>query len=85
MSDYVIVPKKLTAENGAKAALLGEFNEKVIIDCDHCHGAGHIRDEVCKECDGAGNFAYIVPVSWTTIKAIWDKAIATVAMAEIHD
>lgn len=82
--EFVIVPKKLTAENGAKSALLGEFNEKVIIDCDVCDGAGHIHDEVCEECDGAGNYCYIVPVSWATIKAIWDKAIATVGAVELQ-
>ena len=26
MSDYVLMPKRLTAENGAKAELIGEFD-----------------------------------------------------------
>ena len=80
MHDGVWVSKKLTAENGAKKALYGEFEETVITDCDGCEGAGHIHDEICDVCQGAGQYSISLPVSWTNIKAIWEKAIDTVGI-----
>lgn len=57
--DSVLLPRKLTAENGAKAALIGEFSETVaLLDED---GEEHPMS---------------VPVSWDTIKRIWDAAVA---------
>ena len=35
---YVLVPKKLTAENGAKSVLSGEFSETKFINCPECFG-----------------------------------------------
>ncbi len=86
MIDSVWVPKKLTAENGVKKALIGEFEETVVMDCPDCEGAGHIHDETCDVCKGAGQYSYHVPVSWTNIKAIWEKAIDTVGIdaVEVH-
>lgn len=52
------LPRKLTAENGAKYALSGEFYE--LFD---------MLDE-----DGEETSA-MVPVTWDTIKRIWDKAV----------
>lgn len=80
MENGAWVPKKLSSENGAKKALYGEFEETVVMDCDHCEGAGHIHDEICNECDGAGQYSIWLPVSWTNIKAIWEKAIDTVGI-----
>lgn len=68
---WVIVPKKLTAENGAKGVLSGEFSEKTFISCPECFG-----DDDCDTCDGSGRIEIKVPVTWTTIKSIWDKGIA---------
>lgn len=65
-----IVPRNLTAENGAKSALSGEFNEIKTISCPECLG-----DDDCESCDGSGSIKIEVPVSWTTIKAIWAKGI----------
>ncbi|HAL7348213.1 TPA: ead/Ea22-like family protein [Escherichia coli] len=65
---WVIVPKKLTAENGAKGVLSGEFSETTFISCPECFG-----DDDCETCDGSGRIEIKVPVSWTTIKTIWDK------------
>lgn len=57
-TEKVLLPRKLTAENGAKYALIGEFYEDVeFIDED-----GNQRMQR-------------VPVSWTTIKEIWDRAV----------
>ncbi|EMM4083358.1 DUF551 domain-containing protein [Shigella flexneri] len=68
---WVMVPKKLTAENGAKGALSGEFSETTVISCPECFG-----DDDCDTCDGSGRIEIKVPVTWATIKSIWDKGIA---------
>ena len=68
---WVMVPKRLTAENGAKGALSGEFSETTFISCPECFG-----DDDCDTCDGSGRIEIKVPVTWTTIKSNWDKGIA---------
>lgn len=73
---YVLVPKKLTAENGAKSALSGEFSETKFINCPECFG-----DDDCETCDGSGRIEITVPVTWTTIKAIWAKGVEHFAAA----
>ncbi|HFI7842860.1 TPA: DUF550 domain-containing protein [Escherichia coli] len=65
---WVMVPKRLTAENGAKGVLFGEFSETTFISCPECFG-----DDDCETCDGSGRIEIKVPVSWTTIKTIWAK------------
>ncbi|WP_416533995.1 ead/Ea22-like family protein [Escherichia coli] len=65
---WVMVPKRLTAENGAKGVLSGEFSETTFISCPECFG-----DDDCETCDGSGRIEIKVPVSWTTIKTIWAK------------
>ncbi|HID2439526.1 TPA: DUF550 domain-containing protein [Klebsiella pneumoniae] len=67
---YVMVPMRLTAENGAKGALSGEFSETKFVNCPECFG-----DEECETCDGSGKIEITVPVTWTTIKAIWVKGV----------
>lgn len=66
---YVMVPAKLTAENGAKSALLGEFNLEYTLTCHECFGEG------CEDCNDEGGWINSIPVDWTTIKAIWSKAV----------
>ena len=73
---YVMVPKKLTAENGAKSVLSGEFSETKFINCPECFG-----DDDCETCDGSGRIEITVPVTWTTIKAIWAKGVEHFAAA----
>lgn len=68
--DWVMVPKKLTAENGAKNLLSGEFLETTFISFPEC-----LADEECESCDGSGRIKIEVPVRWTTIKAIWNKGV----------
>ncbi|WP_320338004.1 hypothetical protein [Citrobacter koseri] len=67
---YVMVPKCLTAENGAKGVMIGEFSETKFINCPECFGDGDRET-----CDGSGRIKISVPVSWTNIKAIWAKGI----------
>lgn len=66
---YVMVPAKLTAENGAKSELLGEFNLEYTLTCHECFGEG------CEDCNDEGRWINSIPVDWTTIKAIWAKAV----------
>ncbi len=73
---YCIMPMKLTAENGAKGALSGEFSETKFINCPECFG-----DDECETCDGSGRIEISVPVSWTTIKEIWAKGVEHFAAA----
>lgn len=73
---WVLVPNRLTAENGAKALLSGEFSETKYINCPECFG-----DDECETCDGSGQIEINVPVTWTTIKAIWAKGAEHLAAA----
>ncbi|MDK1012721.1 DUF551 domain-containing protein [Cronobacter sakazakii] len=67
---WKLVPMRLTAENGAKGALSGEFSETKFVNCPECFG-----DDECETCDGSGRIEITVPVTWTTIKDIWAKGV----------
>jgi len=67
--NLVLMPKSLTAENGAKAALMGEFDIEKTILCPDCCGNG------CGECDDGGYIIEMVPIQWDTIKEIYKKAV----------
>jgi len=73
---YVMVPMRLTAENGAKSVLSGEFSETQFVNCPECFG-----DDECETCDGSGRIEITVPVTWTTIKEIWAKGVEHFAAA----
>lgn len=73
---YVMVPMRLTAENGAKGVLSGEFSETQFVGCPECFG-----DDECETCDGSGRIEITVPVTWTTIKEIWAKGVEHFAAA----
>lgn len=66
-----LMPRALTAENGAKSALMGEFHETIEFSCRECDE----DDEECELCNGTGQLLQKVPVDWTTIKAIYAKAV----------
>lgn len=69
-----MMPRSLTAENGAKALLSGEFfieiREPFYCDCG---------EEDCESCefteDNDLTPTQQVPVPWTTIKEIYAKAV----------
>ncbi|EPD3811085.1 DUF551 domain-containing protein [Cronobacter dublinensis] len=67
---WKLVPMRLTAENGAKGALSGEFSETKFVNCHECFGDGE-----CETCDGSGRIEITVPVTWSTIKEIWAKGV----------
>lgn len=79
--DYVLMPKRLTAENGAKGALSGEFKEVINVTCHECDGSGEDDeyDAACAECNGTGAIEQNVAVTWDTIKDIYKRAIVLLA------
>jgi hypothetical protein len=82
LTDYVLMPKRLTAENGAKGALSGEFKESIRITCHECDGSGEgENNEDCIECKGEGTVDAAVTVGWDTIKDIYKAAVALLAKA----
>ena len=86
MSDNVTLPRELTAENGAKGLLIGEFKETIEVRnpeyiCDDCS----TQDEQCKNCEHYGDPEYViqdVPVSWTTIKDIYKIIVGNLTKTE---
>ncbi|EJC0563848.1 hypothetical protein MX054_000602 [Enterobacter cloacae] len=66
---YCIMPLKLTADNGAKGALCGEFHVQYRIVCQSCVGEG------CEDCNHTGGWDAEIPVSWDTIKRIHEAAV----------
>ena len=60
---HVVMPRRLTAENGAKALLMGEFFEEH--ECSYYDADGQLVEYTEK-----------VPVSWDTIKEIYKKVVA---------
>ena len=78
-TETVTMPRELTAENGAKGLLLGEFSVGDFIECGRCdHGdasGGGDEYEECEFCEGQGGHYVNFAVDWTTIKAIYAKAV----------
>lgn len=66
---YVLMPLKLTAENGAKYALSGEFHVLHRVTCHECGGEG------CSDCDDEGSFEEKIMIGWDDIKDIYRAAV----------
>ncbi|WP_208281121.1 zinc finger-like domain-containing protein [Massilia oculi] len=73
---FVLMPRRLTAENGAKALLMGEFKESIQVPCPECDGEG---DDECLTCENMGEVSRDIPVSWDNIKAIYEMAVEHLA------
>ena len=73
MNDKILMPRELTAENGAKGLLIGEFYEETELSCPECEGDEVAECEICG--DGSGQYIQKTPVSWTTIKEIYKMAV----------
>ena len=75
--DRLVMPRALTAENGAKGLLMGEFYETIEFTCPDCDGGEYhdLETDQCGTCKDTGQVTQEVPVSWTTIKAIYAKAV----------
>ena len=76
--DYCIMPRRLTAENGAKALLLGEFKLEVIQGCPECAELEE-PDEYCSICDGEGEYGQQHMIPWDQIKFIYSEAVKGLA------
>lgn len=77
---YALMPKTLTAENGAKGIFLGEFREHAKIRCQ-CIDSDGDADDYCELCHGDGSYLQPVAVRWETIKAIYATAVDKLAAA----
>lgn len=66
---YVLMPMKLTAENGAKYALSGEFHVVHRVTCHECGGEG------CSDCDDDGWLEEKIMIGWDDIKDIYRAAV----------
>lgn len=66
----VMMPRELTAKNGAKAALMGEFIILFPMKC-HCNR----EQDDCEVCGGSGEYMQPVNVPWVTIKEIYAAAV----------
>jgi len=76
----VRLPDELTAENGAKYLLLGEFKVQVENDCWDCHGIDEGEPETCHTCGGSGVVLDNYDIEWTTIKEIYAKIVKNMAV-----
>lgn len=66
---YILMPMKLTAENGAKYALSGEFHVLHRVTCHECGGEG------CSDCDDDGWLEEKIMIGWDDIKDIYRAAV----------
>ncbi|RZN40411.1 hypothetical protein FEK48_13245 [Escherichia sp. E2593] len=74
LEGYCVMPKKLTAENGAKGALSGEFQVTHRILCQSCGGVG------CEDCNEEGGWDGEITIGWDTIKQIHESAVEACAL-----
>ncbi|WP_054883277.1 hypothetical protein [Pseudomonas sp. NBRC 111130] len=77
--EYCLMPKRLTAENGAKALLLGEFKLEVTQECPECRELDE-PVEGCEICDGEGEYAQRHTIPWDQIKFIYSEAVKGLAL-----
>jgi len=71
----ILMPKELTAENGAKALLIGEFFEPIEID-----GSILLDEE-----GDPGMLKLEIPVTWATIKEIYAMAVKHFAPQSVRE
>lgn len=76
---YCLMPSQLTAENGAKALLLGEFKLEVTRECPECLELDEPA-EGCEICDGQGEYAQRHAIPWDQIKFIYSEAVKGLAL-----
>jgi hypothetical protein len=76
---YCIMPRQLTAENGAKALLLGEFKLLATKECPECCELEE-PTEGCSMCDGEGEYGQKHTIPWDQIKFIYSKAVEGLAV-----
>jgi len=75
----VLMPVTLTAENGAKGALIGEFYIKRETSCMSC-GCDDEPDDDCEMCNGDGSYVEEIQVPWDVMKDIYAAAVKACAI-----
>ena len=73
MDSTVLMPSELTAENGAKCALMGEFEIEVEMSCPRCDEDDW--DGGCEVCGGDINYTEKHTIDWRTIKEIYSVIV----------
>jgi hypothetical protein len=76
---YCLMPTRLTAENGAKALLLGEFKLEVTQECPECRELDE-PVEGCEICDGEGEYGQRHLIPWDKIQYIYSEAVRGLAL-----
>lgn len=76
---YCLMPRRLTAENGAKALLLGEFKLEVTQECPECRELDE-PVEGCEICDGEGEYGQRHLIPWDKIRYIYSEAVRGLAL-----
>lgn len=77
--EYCLMPRSLTAENGAKALLLGEFKLEVTQECPECRELDEPA-EGCEICDGEGEYGQRHVIPWDKLKFIYSVAVKGLAL-----
>ncbi|MDZ5602554.1 hypothetical protein SJI00_07190 [Pseudomonas sp. RP23018S] len=71
---YCVMPRRLTAENGAKALLIGEFKLETTHECPECAELEEPA-EGCEMCDGTGEYGQPHIIPWDQIKLMYSEAV----------
>jgi len=71
---YWLMPRRLTAEIGAKALLPGEFKLEVTRECPECLELEEPA-EGCEICDGEGEYAQRHTTPWVKINFIYGETV----------
>lgn len=71
----IIMPKELTAENGAKGIFIGQFSEtfEMTCLCEPCEK--NYNDLPCEVCNDTGTYLQTTIISWSNIKDIYKLAV----------
>lgn len=76
------MPSELTAENGAKKLLIGEFKIESYTECPECFD-GDDWEDTCDLCEGNGQIRVDKDVPWTMIKEIYKAVVDGVESGHI--
>lgn len=76
---YCLMPTSLTAENGAKSLLIGEFKVSRELSCDECASSDEESGD-CEICGGHGSYNQDTPIGWDLMKEIYHKAVEGLAL-----
>lgn len=79
---YVLMPRTLTAENGAKAALIGEFHAVTVMGCPDCFDDSAEDAAECETCEGTGLVDHKITIDWDTTKRIYAAAVDACALEQ---